>query len=70
MSISPLQYVVWVHGLVAKTDGYHAEGPRLGYDSGRWKFQYITRMIFTVSDLFAQISWLPWSIRPTLKNSI
>ena len=38
---------VLVRGLVVKTDGYSAEGPEFDSESVCWKFQYITRVIFT-----------------------
>ena len=37
-----------VRGLVVKTEGYSAEGPRFDPDSGRWKFNTISRVILTL----------------------
>lgn len=45
---SALKLVVWVRGLVFKTDGYSAQCPGFESDSGCWKLQYIRRVILTL----------------------
>ena len=60
--------LMWVCGLVVKTDGYSAEGPEFDSHSGCLKYQYIRRVIFTLSHTSLvsrpefKLEWVLWGL--------